>query len=146
MNHPDGHFRGRVFEAPEPLSQLAWMVNPLWLFGVDLFNQRYFWEAHEVWEPLWKGLDKTEPPGMFLQALMQAAGGAIKAHAGDLDGVQAFWARSETRLVGLRGFPEPLWGLKTKKTLKQLEAFFRPAARGGELPRMDKAPILKLPM
>lgn len=38
--------------------------------GVELFNNRYYWEAHEVWEDYWmeiQGAKKT-----FVQGLIQA--------------------------------------------------------------------------
>lgn len=142
-----GHFQGRAFTAPDPLSEMAWMVNPLWLYGVDLFNHRFFWEAHEVWEPLWRGLDKAEPPGMYIQGLMQVAGGVLKAHAKDLDGVLAFWGQADTRLAQIAKVAPALWGTRTKRVHKDWAAWFKPAYAKRELPVLDrKLPILKLAM
>jgi hypothetical protein len=121
------------------------MVDPPWLFGVDLFNQRYFWEAHEVWEPLWKGLDKAEPPGMLIQGLMQCAGGLLKVQAGEIEGVAAFWGQAEVRLGKVQQVTPELWGLKTKRVFKELSAYFGPAVKEGALPSLERGvPTLKL--
>lgn len=155
VTSPQGHFfpskagaaGRRSLKASETLSPLAWMVEPLWLYGVDLFNQRYLWEAHEVWEPLWKALDKAEPPGLFLQGLMQCAGGLLKVHAGELEGVQAFWGQAEVRLGKAQQVAPELWGLKTRKVFKDFSAYFKGAASKGALPALDRrVPTLKLAM
>jgi predicted metal-dependent hydrolase len=39
--------------------------------GVDLFNSRSFWEAHEAWEEIW--LHDSSPARLFLQGLIQLA-------------------------------------------------------------------------
>ena len=39
--------------------------------GIELFNGREFFKAHEVWEELW--LTATEPEKTFLQGLIQCA-------------------------------------------------------------------------
>ncbi|MEX0601972.1 MAG: DUF309 domain-containing protein [Bacteroidota bacterium] len=41
--------------------------------GIDLFNARKFWEAHEVWEEIWK--DRPEDSRIFFQGIIQAAAG-----------------------------------------------------------------------
>jgi predicted metal-dependent hydrolase len=47
----------------------------LYLSGVALFNRGEFFEAHEVWEELWR--DCAAPDRRFYQALIQAA---VAAH------------------------------------------------------------------
>ncbi len=41
--------------------------------GVQLFNERRFWEAHEVWEGIWK--ERSEESRIFFQGIIQAAAG-----------------------------------------------------------------------
>lgn len=140
----DGLFQGRAFTAPEPTTPLAWMVTPLWLYGVDLFNYRYFWEAHEAWEPLWRALDKAEPPGMFVQGLMQCSAAMLKVHIGNLDGVLALWGKAEVRLGQCSKVSDELWGLSPKRTFKAFSSYFAPAVKKGRVPKLDDAPALKL--
>ena len=39
--------------------------------GIELFNERKFWEAHEAWEQVWRG--REEDSRIFLQGIIQAA-------------------------------------------------------------------------
>ncbi len=41
--------------------------------GVELFNERRFWEAHEAWEEVWK--KRKEESRIFFQGIIQAAAG-----------------------------------------------------------------------
>lgn len=45
--------------------------------GINLFNRKEFFEAHEVWEALWKE-SKDEEERQFLQGLIQIAAGLHK--------------------------------------------------------------------
>ena len=56
-------------------------------YGVDLHNHLYFWEAHEVWEGLWKdvaldGETKNMALSRFLQACIVLSGCHFTAHLG----------------------------------------------------------------
>ena len=54
-------------------------ANSTFLWGVDLYNHGYYWEAHEAWEDLWKCAERDTAPRQFLQGLIQCAGSALKA-------------------------------------------------------------------
>jgi len=41
--------------------------------GIDLFNRRYFFEAHDVWEEIWKA--ERGPLRNFFKGLIHLAGG-----------------------------------------------------------------------
>ncbi len=45
--------------------------HPLYLRGVEHFNQCRYFESHEVWEDLWNG--ETGPSRLFYKGLIQAA-------------------------------------------------------------------------
>ena len=45
--------------------------HPLYLRGIEQFNQRRYFESHEVWEDLWIG--ETGPSRLFYKGLIQAA-------------------------------------------------------------------------
>jgi|GEM_PF-2350913 predicted metal-dependent hydrolase len=44
-------------------------------FGVQLFNQRKFFEAHEIWEKIWRSAEGDDK--LFLQGMIQAAAALI---------------------------------------------------------------------
>lgn len=56
----------------------------LYLAGVELFNRGEFFEAHEVWEDLWRDCDPADR--RFYQALIQAAVAAYHWGRGNATG------------------------------------------------------------
>ncbi|MBK6940794.1 MAG: DUF309 domain-containing protein [Planctomycetes bacterium] len=78
-----GHSRERgPFDDP-PLDESNWSRHSGFLFGFDLFNRGYFWEAHEVWEEAWHRVPPRSPVRLLLQALIQIAAASLKARGGD---------------------------------------------------------------
>lgn len=47
--------------------------KPLFFEGVELFNKKEFFKAHEEWEKLWMGTPKEDASRDFYKALIQAA-------------------------------------------------------------------------
>ena len=81
--HPTRDPRGHSFtgEAEGPADYLPpedWRHNDDYLFGVDLYNHGYLWEAHEAWEGLWHAAKHDELQAEFLQGLIQCAAGVLK--------------------------------------------------------------------
>lgn len=58
--------------------------DALYLAGVELFNRGEFFEAHEVWEDLWRDCDPADR--RFYQALIQAAVAAYHWGRGNATG------------------------------------------------------------
>ena len=50
---PKGHNYGAEFETPKPPDPDDWRACRDYLYGIDLFNHGFYWEAHEAWEGLW---------------------------------------------------------------------------------------------
>jgi hypothetical protein len=68
----------------------------LW-WGTHLYVGEFFWEAHEVWEELWRSL----PPGEirdYVQGLIQCAASALKQSTGDAAAAAKIWKRARPRL------------------------------------------------
>jgi hypothetical protein len=144
---PGGHMEHQEAPPTDIPSPMAWMTNRYWLYGVDLFNHWYFWEATEMWSPLWAGLEKEDPAGLFVQAMVMSAGGILKAHCRELKGVDAFWKNADTLFNSITPHHKELWGLQTSRVHKDMRRFFKPTWKKGELPLLDgKVPKLKLPM
>tara|TARA_B100001027_G_C16057939_1_gene237218 strand:+ start:207 stop:509 length:303 start_codon:yes stop_codon:yes gene_type:complete len=53
---------------------------------VDLFNHRYYWEAHEAWEALWRTAPQSSVLAHFLRGLIQLAAMQIKLRDGNEHG------------------------------------------------------------
>jgi len=52
------------------------------LFGCDLYNHGFFWEAHEQWEALWHRLRKGTCERLFVQGLIQVSAAHLKRSMG----------------------------------------------------------------
>jgi predicted metal-dependent hydrolase len=68
------------------LADLPFDKNLDYLFGIDLFNQQYFWESHVYWEALWHKAGRKGETADFLKGLikMGAAGVKLKMSQEDL--------------------------------------------------------------
>ena len=83
--HPRTDPEGHSWECPEPesppLTSDNWRQHDAWLFGIDLFNHGYFWEAHVWWEALWHAHGKKGEVADLLRALIRLAAAGVKARA-----------------------------------------------------------------
>jgi predicted metal-dependent hydrolase len=59
------------------------------LYAIDLFNQGFYWEAHEAWEGLWVACGRRGPTATYLQALIRLAAAGLKARSGGARGMRA---------------------------------------------------------
>jgi len=84
FRHPDGHMytdgSAPAEETWDPA--VAWESDRAWLRGMDLFDHRFYWEAHEAWEAIWHSVPRDDPYAELLQGLIQAAAFLLKQHMG----------------------------------------------------------------
>ena len=79
---PDGHSYN------QPPVQLAsfnpedWYACEEYLYGIDLFNHGYWWEAHEALEAVWAAAGRRTQTGLFIQGLIQIAVAHLKRFQG----------------------------------------------------------------
>jgi predicted metal-dependent hydrolase len=85
---PQGHHFGVPPERPDPPDPEHWRACRPYLFGIDLFNHGYYWEAHEVWEGLWHACGRKGPTASFLKGLIKLAAAGVKAREGVPQGVR----------------------------------------------------------
>ena len=87
---PNGHSYGKKVEKTLKLTDKTWSTNETFLFSIDLFNYKYFWECHENLEDLWK-IEKRNPPltmKIFLQGIIQISAAYVKWFQGQDVGVK----------------------------------------------------------
>ena len=102
LRDEEGHSFGRPGpEIPPEAIDLpdSWRRCGEYLYGVDLFNDGYFWEAHEAWEGVWKMIRHESAPGHFLQGLIQVAGALLKIRMGNERGVTKLRDHSSTHFA-----------------------------------------------
>ena len=97
--HPDGHSRDAPEYAGPALTEQTWKECTVYLYGVDLFNHQYYWEAHEAWEGLWKMEHRASECARFLQGLIQLAAMCIKVRAGNRRGAQKLHNKALAQLT-----------------------------------------------
>ena len=77
---PQGHSYKKQEEAVLPFEHHNWQRNPTYLYGVDLYNHGYWWEAHEAFESLWQKIPKSDLRSSFLQGLIKISAALLKRH------------------------------------------------------------------
>lgn len=85
---PEGHSFGRPEAPVRDLNQAPWAACPEYLYGLDLFNEGYWWECHEVLENLWLAAGLGTPAGHALQAVIQCAAAHLKVVSGQPTGAK----------------------------------------------------------
>lgn len=125
VRDPNGHSHREVRAQVHPLWRPEeWPSLERYLYGVDLFNRFYFWEAHEVWEALWKSHPPERDPALFIQGLINLSASFLKLHMGALPASHKLWASAEVRLRRFRGGP---WmGMAVDRLLQEVDDYLHP--------------------
>ena len=87
VTDPRGHSFGIQHAGVEPLDPNHLKRSSEYLYGIDLFNSGYYWEAHEAWEGLWNAAGRTGTTADFLKGLIKLAAAGVKAREGQPVGV-----------------------------------------------------------
>ncbi len=85
----------------------------LFVRGIELFNTRYFFEAHEAWEEIW--LHTAPPEKIFLQGLIQVTAAFHHHSRENLRGTKSLL---RSGLLKLEDFPPHHRGLNVEKLRK----------------------------
>jgi predicted metal-dependent hydrolase len=109
--------------------------EPRYLAGIVCFNERDFFEAHEVWEGLW--LECAGPERRFYQALIQAAVALYHFGNGNLRGAGKLYRTSKAYMDN---YASPYLGLDTVAFWKQMEICFAELLAETNLNRRDLVP------
>lgn len=97
ISDPAGHSYKRYAtpgetERPDPSIRIdfasEWRLSSAYLFGIDLFNHGFYWEAHETWEQLWIEFGRSGRDADFFKGLIKLAAAGVKAREGRALGVQ----------------------------------------------------------
>jgi hypothetical protein len=126
---PGGHGGGPGGAAagPRPVAPADWARSADYLYGCDLYNHGYWWEAHEAWEGLWQLADRAAAQGRFLQGLIQLSACALKVAAGNRRGAARLLERGCRHLeaaLALSGEPR-FMGLELPGFLARVQGYYR---------------------
>ena len=87
VSDPRGHSYRRTEAGPNAQTAREPLASRRYLYGIDLFNHGYYWEAHEVWEELWNEQGRRGPRADFLKGLIKLAAAGVKARQEMREGV-----------------------------------------------------------
>ena len=115
----DGSAPGEMPWAPHP----TFSADVPFLYAVDLFNHRFYWEAHEAWEPMWRAADDGSAIRDLLQSLIQASASVLQLHMGRQTGAAHLISRATNRLRpwSAQGM-EQIYGVNFIQTLGAVQA------------------------
>jgi hypothetical protein len=102
---PAGHLFG-IKPVVEKIDLQRWRECRAYLWGVDLFNRGFYWEAHEVWEGIWRGFDRSKTPALYFQGLIKLAASGVKVREGVPQGVVSLAAGAAAHFREVRGRPD----------------------------------------
>ena len=109
MPHPVTDPRGHSYGVRDQAVVLGerrlprdWARVEQYLYGVDLFNAAFFWEAHESWEAVWHAVERDSVVGRFLQGLIQSSAALLQHHCGRRIGSKNLFERSRSNLEPAR--------------------------------------------
>lgn len=129
IKDPAGHSYG-IDESTNPvvLSSESWRTNENYLYGVDLYNFAYWWEAHEAWEGLWHHAE--DDYRLFLQGLIQISAALIKHHMRMPRPVRTLSTAGSDKLqevlLRLKPSTKTYMGINLNEFLSRLDVFFAP--------------------
>lgn len=136
---PEGHSYHKEEARAAYFDAADWRENDDYLFGVDLYNHGYLWEAHEAWEGLWHRARKDAWQALFLQGLIQCSAGCLKILMKQPRGVRRLTELGTGKLQGVsQAVGDPYMGLKVFSFVASMRAFVKaePEIIGGR-PRIE---------
>jgi uncharacterized protein len=125
LRDTEGHSFGVEVPRVSIPTGMKWRECEPYLWGIDLFNNGYYWEAHENWETVWHATGRRGAMADFCKALIKFAAAGVKAREGRTNGVQRH-ARRALQLLenveGQIGSEQPTFMGLSLQTLKRYAA------------------------
>lgn len=141
--HPTRDPRGHSYAPTEDQTAAhspaeAWRENAHYLYGCDLYNSGYLWEAHESWEDIWHPSKHDEIQATFLQGLIQCAAASLKIPMGQPGGLAKLSEQAIRRLEEVQNTSGPIYmGLDLTAFIPAFRTFASSApASAEERPRL----------
>jgi uncharacterized protein len=145
VRDPAGHSQAETRRERLPSwDPSQWCELTAWLWGVDLFNAFFFWEAHEAWEGLWAAQMRTSQSARLLQGMIQIAAALLKVHLRSVDSAQRLARRGVDKVECVAVAVPSLLGLDLNATALEFRQYFRPLEERTLPPFDASVPVLEL--
>ncbi len=132
--HPVRDPRGHSFAAPawsNLFEPERWAECDAYLYAIDLWNDGYYWEVHEVLEELWRSVRTRRDVSALLKGLIQSAAALLKQSMGEPRGASRLAARGT---AALRAASPGSLGFDPLALADRIESFV--AGRSAEAPKI----------
>lgn len=143
QSDPAGHSFGHIAEKCEPLTTENAEGHAEYLWGIQLFNHGYYWEAHETWEQVWHACGRNGAAADYLKGLIKLAAAGVKTREGLPEGVTRHASRAAELFRQVRSSltveNDAPFGLPLRSLIQIAENI---ATRGSELMNTDNAPVV----
>lgn len=125
--------------APAVTEADRWQSNEAWLYGIDLFGAGFFWEAHEVLEPVWINARPNSRERAAVRGVIQLANACLKLEMGRRGAALRLLRLATTDLRDAGD--EPAMGLHVADLADAVERF-RQSLEAGDARADAKPPML----
>ena len=151
--HPMRDEEGHSFEIEEneieSWSVDEWKENQEYLYGIDLYNNHYYWESHEAWEGLWRAVKPHSKPHKFLQGLIKLSASILKIRMAkqvsmDLVGAQRLAKSGFELLEPIKNDGKTYMGVELKSHLKKMKEYLEPVMNDVIIEVNNDVPIIEL--
>lgn len=143
---PDhGFFEAVKAATPRRVDEGNWSRTPAYGYGFDLYAAGYFWEAHEVWEPVWMACAPNSRERDLVRSLIQIANACLKVAMGRPGAAMKLVALAREHLPAAP--PDQAMGMGLSSVANDLVSFERALkAAGGQVDTalLDRRPRLRL--
>ena len=101
----------------------------MFLWGCDLFDAGFYWEAHEAWEAVWHAAGRSGTDADFIKGLIKLAASAVKAREGRPEGVRRHALRAEELFRLVSRTHEVHFGLRLETLVERAQYQYQHAER-----------------
>ena len=122
ISDKNGHSYGKRNENIQRIFESDWQSNELYLYAIDLFNYKYFWETHEALEDLWKIEDDSNTK-LFLQGVIQISAAYVKWIEGIEEGAKKLSFKGLDKLLILKESQNTICGIDLPKFIHEHQTF-----------------------
>jgi len=134
VRDPAGHSYGVEGPPPAYVPCECWPENEHYLYGIDLYNHGYLWEAHEAWEDIWHPSKHDADQADFLQGLIQCTAASLKIPMGQPRGLAKLGELGTERLARVRDARGGVYmGLDLADFVPRFRAFLASAPEDADL-------------
>ena len=92
------------------ISMDSWQRNEEYLYAIDLFNNAFYWEAHETLEEFWLKMDNAQYK-LFLQGLIQVSAAYLKWVQGIAEGMNKLTSKGLKKISEVSQTFQYLFGI-----------------------------------